>query len=558
MSDTVALVWLSGEKTPPEWPLGPVYRSEPQPAALSQLCERELAGSTAEAWLFWDPALGLPSPEAVTEALQRPGDVWHAGLRLGMGGLPGLIDHVQPTWMLNRDPPADIEASSWRLSLRACLVKTEVLRQIGTPLAGYRTLEGAALELGHRFLRGGAFTRHLPNLAPEPQATSVRLPIEDEALFIQQRFGAFWVNWALNRAALTGRITWADASRGRTAAKGAKAPPNARIRPLPPAPAAGSPLPAGRITVLIPTIDRYPYLRTLLDQLRRQTVAPDEIIVVDQTEPEIRDLEIERDFQDLPLRVIRMDVAGQCCSRNAGLEASCGEFIVLLDDDVEVEPDLIERHLRCMQQFRTSASCGVADEVGAGPMPESLTFTRLSDGFPAGNTMIRREVLHRAGLFDLAYDRGARADGDLGMRVYLSGEMIVRNHEISVLHHHAPRGGIRQHKARVVTYASSRQKLSQRHLPSVTEIYLARRYYTPLQVREMLWMRTIETMTIKGGAGKRLAKLLIGLVYLPHTVMEIRRRCRTVDEMMTRFPQIPKLDESAPVPKRAEPAAIAG
>ena len=41
--------------------------------------------------------------------------------------------------------------------------------------------------------------------------------------------------------------------------------------------------PKARVSVLIPTLERYPYLRTLLDQLRSQTVRPYEIIVVDQT-----------------------------------------------------------------------------------------------------------------------------------------------------------------------------------------------------------------------------------------------------------------------------------
>ena len=41
-----------------------------------------------------------------------------------------------------------------------------------------------------------------------------------------------------------------------------------------------------KISIIIPTVNRYPYLWEFLSQLRTQTIAPYEIIVVDQT-PEI-------------------------------------------------------------------------------------------------------------------------------------------------------------------------------------------------------------------------------------------------------------------------------
>ena len=75
-----------------------------------------LPSSNSQAWLFWDAQLGLPDADQILEILSRPGDVWHAGLRLGMAGLPGMIDFVSPTWMLNRDPEpsrvarADVDA----------------------------------------------------------------------------------------------------------------------------------------------------------------------------------------------------------------------------------------------------------------------------------------------------------------------------------------------------------------------------------------------------------------------------------------------------------------
>ena len=162
MSSTVDLLWI-GNGNAPTWPLGRTwFASEATPASVHEVVQDCLHSSNASAVLFWDCALGSPDPHAVSEIMSLPGDVWHAGLRLGTGGLPGLLDFVSPTWMLNRDPDPSIEATSWRLSLRACLVRTEVLRQMGDLNPGFQTLDGAALEMGHRYVSRGVLTRHIP------------------------------------------------------------------------------------------------------------------------------------------------------------------------------------------------------------------------------------------------------------------------------------------------------------------------------------------------------------------------------------------------------------
>jgi glycosyltransferase involved in cell wall biosynthesis len=274
---------------------------------------------------------------------------------------------------------------------------------------------------------------------------------------------------------------------------------------------------------------------------------------VDQTPRNNRDTHLESDFNNLPLKIIYLDQAGQCSARNAGLSRVEGEFILFLDDDDEVSPDLIEAHLRNLKRFHADVSSGVAAEVGAEGLPENFTYIRASDVFPTNNTLIHRRVLESAGLFDMAYDKGARADGDIGMRIYLHGAYMILNPEISVLHHHAPAGGLRVHKARVVTYASSRQSLIQRHLPSKTEIYLAKRYFTPRQVREHLWMGALGTFSVRGPWWRRGLKILISFLLLPHTWWQIKAREREADQMLQVYPQIPVLSGKGPEAVEVKP-----
>jgi glycosyltransferase involved in cell wall biosynthesis len=250
------------------------------------------------------------------------------------------------------------------------------------------------------------------------------------------------------------------------------------------------------------------------------------------------------DFADLPLKVIYQDEPGQCSARNEGLNSASGDYILFLDDDDEVPQTLIERHLECLTVFDADVSSGVANESGAGPLPDNFRYTRASDVFPTNNTMVRKAVLNRSGLFDLAYDKGQRADGDLGMRVHLSGAAMILNSQISVIHHHAPVGGLRVHKARVKTYAASRASLNVRQLTSATEVYLAKRYFTPRQLREMLWLQVFGTFSFRGSALKRVIKIFLGLVYMPNTLVALNKKYRQATKMLEIYPQIPALDQS--------------
>lgn len=545
MNNEVDLIWFGDSADPPRWPLGKVWPSAPTPRALFERVQEQLKDSTARAWLFWDGALGAPDVERVQAALSRPGEVWHAGLRLGTGGWPGLLDFVLPTWMLNRDPDPSIEATSWRLSLRACLVTTEVLRQMGCVQPEFQTLAGAALELGCRYAMHGVLTRHLGWLAPADAATiAPAAPLDDELRFIYYRFGRNWSRWAVSRAVMTRYISPGQTLRAWR--RVLREPRPAEPKPFTRESAPPAALNGAQVSVLIPTLERYPYIRALLGQLRQQTVKPLEIIIVDQTQAERRETKLADEFSDLPIKYLQREQPGQCSSRNAGLRLAAGDYVLFIDDDDEVPPTLIEAHLQSLRRFQANVSCGVADEVGAEPLAKEFTYIRPSNVFPTNNTLIRKDALRHSGLFDLAYERGQRADGDLGMRVYLSGALMVLNPEISVLHHHAPSGGLRVHKARVVTYSSSRQKLMQRHLPSVTEIYLARRYFSARQAREMLWLRAAGTFSARGSRPKKMLKCLVSLFYLPDTVRQIRERQRQAMRMLEKFPQIPDLGGSEP------------
>ncbi len=543
----IDLVLVGGRAEPSAaWP-GEVFAAPPDPDGFAAVVDRLRASPGAEYMLFWDPTLGLPDLQRITDAAGLPGDVWHAGLVLGQGGLPRLLDAVSPVWMLNRDPDPTIVATSWRLSLRACLVRGEVVRRLGGPDARFQTLEGAALELGHRWVMRGALIRHVPWLVPAAPAAGGRRPagtpsagldLEDECRFVHLRYGPAWSAWALTRPVRPGRrLVPALRAYAKTRRERVAAEPGPLAHEL--VDLEDRPVPHGTVSVLIPTLERYPYLWPLLEQLRVQTVPPLEVIVVDQTPGPAREPSWPERFPDLPLRVLFSDVAGQCTSRNAGLRSARGDYVLFLDDDDEVPPDLIESHLRVLVSLGVDASCGVAEEDGAGSLPESFTIGRVSNVFPTNNTLIRREALVDSGLFDLAYERGIRADHDLGLRLYLAGKLLYLNPQARALHHHAPRGGLREHGSRVISGAAGRRTLTRRVLMAPTEYYQWARFFAAHQVRERTVIGLLATLRGEGGRGRRLVRAIAGLVALPGSWMQMRRSRREGETLLRRYPDIP-------------------
>jgi glycosyltransferase involved in cell wall biosynthesis len=512
---------------------------DPSAAALADLVAAHLDAGEPDALLFWDGRLG-PPPD-VTALLDQPDDVWHAGLLLGTGGQPSCLDLVNPTWMLNADPPTDRPATSWRLSLAACLVRTEVVRRLGFLDPAFASTTAAGLELGHRWLAEGARCRHEPSLldtrARPPLLDAI--PAVDQQRFAHRRFGASWAGYVTLRS----RHRLRGLARLRSLTTEPVPTPTNLPRPEPDAVAAGA---GASVTVVIPTIDRYPWLATVLEHLAAQTVAPGQVVVVDQTPPERRQDLAATAPEGLPLEVLVSEVAGQCTARNLAIDAAEGDLLLFLDDDDEIGTDLLARHLANLARTRADANCGIALEPPEEDLDPAFRRARTSDVFPTNNTLLRRAALRGSGLFDLAFDRGERADHDLGMRLYLSGARLELDPRAEVLHHHADRGGLRTHAARVTTYRGSRRSATVRQHLAPTELYLWQRYFRPDQVREAVRLRLLGTFSRHGGVLSRALRVGVQLLLLPGTRARLRATAAAAERLAEAHPTIPPLAEPDP------------
>ena len=110
-------------------------------------------------------------------------------------------------------------------------------------------------------------------------------------------------------------------------------------------------LSSATISVIVPTIGRPASLRRLLDSLAAQTVKLDEVIVADGSGGAlIGALAQEELWRVAGLNVRALPVAppNAVRQRQVAINESCGEYLLLLDDDVALEPRCVEEILKTM------------------------------------------------------------------------------------------------------------------------------------------------------------------------------------------------------------------
>ena len=100
-----------------------------------------------------------------------------------------------------------------------------------------------------------------------------------------------------------------------------------------------------KIAFVVPTKDREKDLRLMLSSLASQTRIPDQIIVVDGSDPDIKF--VTNEFKNLPIDYVREFPPSLSKQRNAGIAKLHNDITLAgyLDDDIVLEPDAVENML---------------------------------------------------------------------------------------------------------------------------------------------------------------------------------------------------------------------
>ena len=184
--------------------------------------------------------------------------------------------------------------------------------------------------------------------------------------------------------------------------------------------------PIATISVVIPAFDAERVIPRAIESARRQRVAPDEILVVDDgsTDGTARIAEA----QGAPVRCIRQANGGASSARNRGIGEARGEWVAFLDADDEWEPGHLERAFALLREHPDLVwtSCAYRwQRRGDRAEDISLAVTGVADFFAlvadadvvTPSMVVRRSVLGEVGGFDPSLPTSE--DRDLWFRIAL-------------------------------------------------------------------------------------------------------------------------------------------
>ena len=215
------------------------------------------------------------------------------------------------------------------------------------------------------------------------------------------------------------------------------------------------------VSIIIPVYNNLGGLVRLLGTCERLTWPREllEIIIVNDGSTD-RIVSFLADYSfDLPLKMITLEInRGRSVARNTGIDAATGEIILFIDSDMEVEPDLIEQHIR----FYEEDQCvGVMGEFFLPPFIQKNVWFRYLDSPVRGarkwhkqtgrncpvpfqyiltsNMSIRQKIAQSVGGFEADITSYGGEDSEFAYRIIqTTGGYFAYNPHAIAYHQHEP------------------------------------------------------------------------------------------------------------------------
>ena len=292
-----------------------------------------------------------------------------------------------------------------------------------------------------------------------------------------------------------------------------------------------------KVSIIIPTYNRYNLLKKLLKDLEEQEYSNFEVIIIDQSNP-------FQDFYykhlDYRFRVIRQDDPLLWKARNEGVKLSKTNFLLFLDDDSIINSKWIIEHLKCLEYFDIDISAGVSKSIIGAKVPLNYNYFRYSDQIDTGNVLIKKQVFKKCGLFDRQFEKMRLGDGEFGARSYLYGFKNIYNPRAYREHIKASSGGLRAfgHWDAFRT----RHFFSPKPVPSV--LYFYRKYWgDPAAIYALLISipLTYSPYKLKTNKSGYLLSMIIFILFFPIVFIQVLLSWKISNKMLSKGAMIEEL-----------------
>ena len=177
-----------------------------------------------------------------------------------------------------------------------------------------------------------------------------------------------------------------------------------------------------KCSIVVPTYNEEKYITDLLESVKRQTVAPVEVILVDASEDKTREIAAK-----YGAKVVNQEVRRVSWARKRGFEEAKGDIIISSDADTILANDYVEQ---VTSEFESSDIAAVFGPVYLhdGPFPFGFFSRTLFSIFLRFSVLIRRPNLNGMNFAcsKKAYLKSGGFDPEMvtGEDVYLGAKLL--------------------------------------------------------------------------------------------------------------------------------------
>lgn len=197
------------------------------------------------------------------------------------------------------------------------------------------------------------------------------------------------------------------------------------------------------VSLVISVWNRKDDLRENLASIRAQTLAPEQVIVVDNDSSDGTPEMVLEEFPEVQLIRMPHSDYGACETFNVGFASARGEYVGILDDDVVLPPDFVEQMLAEFEK-EPDTTVLLSPKVVEPEMPEwyldsdAINTPRYMSTFRGCGSMAKKSALREAGYYDIRFFIFGN-ERDLTTRLLNLGYRVKMVPSI-VVHHKAPFG----------------------------------------------------------------------------------------------------------------------
>ncbi|TGD57167.1 glycosyltransferase family 2 protein [Flavobacterium humi] len=441
-----------------------------------------------------------------------------------------FLQYLKPIWYFNVKPSVDF----------GYFLTGKQLEEEGFTIPKdlqYQTDEAQIRDLAWTAFQQGFISKI--NRPGEDIWQKTTLPVHDEYVFLRKNFHWAWVYYVLLLRLITFHNPFAEWHGFLVTRNVKRVDYSQNAVAYPDYAAFQSPLIASKplVSVVIPTLNRYQYLKDVLRDLENQTYKNFEVIIVDQTDA------FREDFYQgwkLDLNYWFQEEKALWRARNEAIQSAKGDYILLYDDDSLVNEDWIAEHLKVLDYFNADLSSGVSISTVGAEVPKHYRYFRWSDQLDTGNVLLKKSIFKEIGLFDRQFEKQRMGDGEYGMRAYLAGYKNISNYKAQRIHLKVSEGGLRQ----MGSWDGWRPKklFGPRPVPSV--LYLSRKYFGSRLSRLFIVHSILPSLVPYKFKGNRLLKMMSFLLVpflLPLVCFQVFKSWQLASAKLKEGPKISQL-----------------